>query len=242
MRPLKMLLPVSVALLLTFGCKKKSTDSTTPYACATCVRTPQALAANDNSSKGIYKGVVIGSTGTIMFDLANNGTTLTALMVIDGVTVNLTSSVTWNAGQSYIAPFTGTINGQAVSITFSVGATGGTPTVVTSSIPGHPNAAFTVVKELSSSLVEGFEGTYSTTRPETGTFNVILSHPLNKWGAVARKTGDSTINHSSGYFQGNNIVDSSNNAVLGTISGDNISGSFVDNSNNTVTITGHRTL
>ena len=120
-----LLLFISVSL---FSCKKDNAPAPAAFKCATCNTTPQALAANDASSKGIYKGTVSGSTGTIMFDIFNGGTTITAKMVLDGVTVNLTSGVTWQAGQAYVAPFTGTLNGSAVSITFSVSTSGGTPT------------------------------------------------------------------------------------------------------------------
>ena len=62
--------------------KKKTTVS---YLCSTCKAAPDAVAANDNTSKGIYKGVVVGSTGTIQFDIDNAGSTITAVMIIDGV-------------------------------------------------------------------------------------------------------------------------------------------------------------
>ncbi len=232
------------ALVLFAGCKKSSDPATPPYTCTTCKTAPDALAANNASSKGIYKGVVIGSSGTITFDIANNGTTITAVMVIDGVTVNLTSAVTWVAGQVYITPFTGTLSGQAVTITFSVGATGGTPTVTSSSIPGHPNASLNIIKETSAGLVECFEGSYSTTLPETGTFNIILSRTLATWAGVARKTGINTTSTSgSGSIVNNKLIDpSQNNNSIGTLSGDDLNGSFVDGNGKTVTITGKRTL
>src|SRR6476661_3014665 len=127
----------SLALLSSFiflSCKKSTTPVVVPYTCATCTATPNAVAANNSISKGIYKGLLIGSSGTIKFDVMNSGTTITAVMVIDGVTVNLTSAITWVSGQPYVAPFTGTLGGSAVSITFSVTATGGTPLITSSSI------------------------------------------------------------------------------------------------------------
>ena len=236
---------VAVLALVSFaGCKKSSDNPTPAYTCTTCKTAPDALAANNTSSKGIYKGVVIGSSGTITFDIANSGTAITAVMVIDGVTVNLTSAVTWVAGQVYIAPFTGTLSGQPVTITFSVGATGGTPTVTSSNIPGHPNASLTIIKETSGGLVECFEGTYSTTLPETGTFNIILSRTLAVWAGVARKTGTTTTGTAgNGSIVNNKLIDpSQNNNAIGTLNGDDLNGSFVDGNGKTVTITGKRTL
>ena len=95
---------LALLAILSFSACKKSDDTAAPaYTCTTCKTTPDALAANDASSKGIYKGVVIGSSGTIIINIANGGTTITAVMVIDGVTVNLTSAVAWVAGQPYVA-------------------------------------------------------------------------------------------------------------------------------------------
>ncbi|MEI9954996.1 MAG: hypothetical protein WDM90_01455 [Ferruginibacter sp.] len=165
-------------------------------------------------------------------------------MVIDGVTVNLTSSVTWVSGQPYVADFTGTLSGSPVTIRFSVGLSGATPTVTSSTIPGHPNASVTIIKETSAGLVECFEGTYSTTLPETGTFNIILSRTLATWAGVARKTGaNATSTAGNGSIVNNKLIDpSQNNNSIATISGDDLSGSFIDGNGKTVTITGKRTL
>lgn len=237
---------IAAVTMLSFNACKKSNDTATPpaaYKCVSCKITPDAVAANNSSSKGIYKGVIIGSTGTIMFDIANNGTAITAVMVIDGVTVNLTSNVTWVAGQAYIAPFTGSLNGATVTINLSVGISGGTPTVTSSNIPGHPDASLNIIKETSSNLVECFEGTFSTTRPETGVFNMIVLRTLNTWTAVSRKTGSQTSNTGSGTISDNKLIDpSQNNRSIGTLNVDGINGSFVDASGNTVTLKGKRTL
>ncbi|MEO7264793.1 MAG: hypothetical protein ABIW38_07765 [Ferruginibacter sp.] len=241
MKKLQLLIAVTI-LFLASSCKKDKAAEAT-YTCTTCKTTPDALAANDGSSKGIYKGVIIGSSGTITFNIANNGTTITALMVIDGVTVNLTSAVTWVAGQAYVADFTGTLNGSPVTIRFSVGLSGGTPTVTSSTIPGHPNATLVILKETSNNLVEAFEGTYHTTRPEDGTFNIILSRTLAGWSYIARKNGDLTSTTGSGTISGNNLIDPAQpGLVFGTMSGDNLNGSFQDSGSRTVTITGRRTL
>jgi hypothetical protein len=233
-----------LGLLMTAGCKKDSTDDSTgdSYKCATCKTQPDALAANDASSKGIYKGVVIGSSGTISFNVMNNGTDITSTLVIDGTTVNLTSTATWTAGQAYVAPFTGTLNGSPLSITFTVSATGGTPSITTSSIPGHPNASFTIVKETSSSLIECFEGTYHSSLPEDGTFNLLLSRTAKLWGADARKNGATETNDAKGLITSDNKLVEENGTVMGTLSNDEIKGSFNDGNGRTITITGKRTL
>jgi hypothetical protein len=236
MRIVKIIIPLFILIVSFVSCKKDKA-STPSYTCTTCKTTPDAKAANDASNKGVYKGVIIGSSGTIMFDLQNNGTTITAIMVLDGVTVNLTASVSIVAGQSFVAPFTGTLNGQPVSITFSVGATGSTPTVTTSSIPGHPNSSFTIIKETSTSLVEAFEGTYSTTQPESGNFNMVLSRTLKVFGGTSRKTGTTTNNSFSGIINASNELIDGSGKKIAKLNGDVMTGGDA-----TITINAKRTL
>ncbi|MEO7445609.1 MAG: hypothetical protein ABIT96_05400 [Ferruginibacter sp.] len=224
-----------------FSCKKDKTTNPS-YTCTTCKQTPDALAANDGSSKGIYKGAVVGSTGTISFNVLNDGTTITARMVLDGIVVNLTSTLTWQAGQPYVAPFTGTLNGAAVSITFSVAANGGSPIVTSSSIPGHPGTQFTLVKETSNSLIEVFEGTYHTTRPEDGTFNMLLSRSARVYGGQSRKSTSTSSTDFNGTLTTDNKLKDPNGNILGTLNADAINGTFNDGNGNTVTITARRTL
>jgi len=230
---------------ITIGsCKKDKDDKTTTpsnYKCTTCVSSPDAVAANDGSSKGVYKGVVIGSSGTIEFSVMNGSNDITATMVIDGTTVTLTSSIQWANGSAYVAPFTGQLNGQTVSITFSVQPDGSDPQILSSDIPGHPNASFTLVKETSNALIECFEGTYSTTRPESGTFNILLSRALGKFGGESRENGQTETDGVSGSINNGTLLDNTGHTI-GSLSGDTISGNFKDSNGNTVTFSGKRTL
>jgi hypothetical protein len=215
-------------------------DGTPSYTCSTCKSTPDALAVNDASAKGVYKGVAVGSTGTLSVNIQNGSSTITAVMVLDGKTANLTSNVTYVDGQAYIAPFTGTYDGNAISITFSVNIGGGVPTVTSSNIPGHSSIVFTLFKETSTSLLEAFEGTYSKTG-ETGVFNILLSNGLGKWGGIVKKDGSSETGDISGTYVDNKVIDD-NQTVIGVITGDNMNGSFLDGNNNRINVVGHRTL
>jgi hypothetical protein len=226
---------------LLSSCKKDDAKKDS-YKCASCKTTPDALAVNDNSSKGIYKGIITGSTGTIMFDVMNGGTTITATMVLDGVTTNLTSSISWTNGNSYVAPFTGTLNGVPVTITFSVDANGGNPTISSSNIPGHTNAQFILAKESSTFLIEAFEGKYETTKPEKGTFNILLSRTLLRWGGIHRKDGDTVSEDMDGAITSDGKLMEDGTNYVGTLDGDVINGTFKDSEQRTVTVTGKRTL
>jgi hypothetical protein len=237
---------LGLCIVANTACTKKDNAAEPAYECTSCKKTPDALPANDASVKGIYKGIFIGSSGTVVFDVQNGSNAITARLVIDGVTINLSSTVTVTNGQPYVAPFTGTYNGQPVTVVFSVGVGGTSPTVTTASIPGHPNAVFTIVKETSTSLIECFEGTYNSSRPETGVFNIVLSRAQNAWGGTARAVTGSTstssingtINSSGTLFQSNN----GSQQQIGTLTGDVISGSFVDSNGRNISISGRRTL
>ena len=223
------------------GCKKDDKPADPDYKCATCKATPDALAANDGNSKGVYKGIIIGSTGTIQFNILNGSSTITAIMVLDGVTVNLTSAITWVAGVSYVAPFTGTLNGSAITVSFKVDANGGNPIVTAINIPGHASAQFNLVKETSTALLECFEGTYSSTKPETGTFNLIISRSLGKMGGSSRKDGSTSNGDFDGTITADGKLMQDGTDYIGTVNGDIISGSFMGGNGN-VTIKGKRTL
>ena len=227
--------------ILMISCSKDEGTPATSYTCLTCKTTPDALAANDASVKGMYKGIIIGSTGTLSINIQNGSSTISATMVVDGVSVALTSNVVLVDGQPYVAPFTGTFNGSPISMTFSVGLGGTSPTMVSSSIPGHPNAVFELAKETSTSLIEGFEGAYSVTGGEKGVFNIVLSRSLAKFGYVVREDGQIDTDSGSGTINSSSqlILEG---RVIGTITGDALNGSFKDDNNRTITITGKRTL
>lgn len=57
---------------------------------ALLVPNPLSIAVNNTLAKGIYKGVVIGFTGVIAINVGNSTGTITAALLIDGLTANLT--------------------------------------------------------------------------------------------------------------------------------------------------------
>ncbi len=220
------MLAVTALYFLTVGCKKKDDTPAAPtYACTACTTTPEAKAANDAKSKGIYKGVVVGSSGTIKFDIQNNDTTVKAYMTLDGVAVVLTATVKWVAGTAFVSPFTGIMGGQDVSITFSVDASGGNPTVTAINIPGHPNATLSVSKETSSNLIKCFEGTAkNVTSGKSSTFDLVLVSSLGRWYARVKEEGGTSSSTVEGTFTDNTLKFGDGKDVSGTatLSGDNI--------------------
>jgi len=234
---------LSICLTSFFtSCKKNDSGGNNTYACATCNATPQGNALYDNSANGLYKGVVIGSTGSIKFDINNSNSTISATLVIDGVTTVLISQVSAPPSGTYVSPFFGTMNGQPVMVTFSVNFDGTSPTITSSTIPGHPNATFIIAKETSTQMVRAFEGTYSNSLNETGTFNILVSTILKGWKGISKKTGATTTSNIEGSYA-NNILywGSGTTTPIATITGDTFSGTFNDGNAN-VTVNGQRKL
>ncbi len=167
------MLTVSVAFLYQ-GCKKDNNEDDDKDTCTTCATTPEAKAAYNNSSAGVYKGIVTGSSGTLVFYVGNENNEIKALLAFDGKSAVLTSQSfgNWTPGEAIEgAVFTGTLNNQTVQATFSVSSQGLNPSV-TLSIPGH-NIYVAMFKETSEILVKSFEGTYAG--DEEGTLNILFS-------------------------------------------------------------------
>lgn len=238
-KPLLLLLSV---LTIMNACKKE--DKTTPptppepYKCTTCITTPEAKADYNSSSAGVYKGVIVGSTGTIALYLHNTGTEVSALVSFDGKNATLTSTSLsgWAPGQAITnALFTGTIDGQNIEALFSVGANGQNPSVQVM-IPGH-TVTVAIYKETSTSLIRNFEGTYAG--GDQGIFNMVI---VGDQYSIVSDDGDEPMESTLV----NGKVDLNHNGVevKGEFNGtDYIEGTWKDNNNvKEGTWTGNRTL
>jgi hypothetical protein len=171
----KILLLTLIATSIFSGCKKDDDDNTdNDYTCTTCVSSAEALPANDNSSAGVYKSVLLGSTGTVKIFIYNGNTNVSATVTFNNKVGTLTTTdlASWSPGQPINnAFFTGTVDGQTVSAYFSVGANGENPTV-TCTIPGH-SVYVQTYKELSGNAVKAFEGSYAG--DDSGGLNILLN-------------------------------------------------------------------
>jgi hypothetical protein len=236
---IKFALIAMLALIVFSGC---SDDDEAPYTCSDCVDEPEALAANDGSGKGIYKGVIIGSTGTITINIDNAGNGhITALLVLDDDEIELTADVEYNE-DGFNGCFVNANEG--VSICFTVSPTGSVE-VGDITIPGHPVIMIALFKEYSNQLVSGFEGTY-TGGEGGGTFNMIMRQNTNgngAWGVISRRTQSP---HEEGLFTGEISDDELNGGggevdITGEKDGDVVKGEWT-NGVISGTWTGKRTL
>jgi hypothetical protein len=115
---------------------------------------PEALPEHDSNSGGVYKGVIVGSSGAFKIIIDNGTGEYLVLIQFDGIETTLSSSYfdTWTPGTAITdAIFTGTLGSDTVTLTFSVNADGSNPEVELT-IPGHTTVAVPV-KETSEALV-----------------------------------------------------------------------------------------
>jgi hypothetical protein len=227
----------AIAIMITLfiaSCKKNNTSDTGNNSAFS--NTPMAKATYDNNNYGIYKGVFVGSSGYVIVNI-NNDNTLNATMKIDGVNYTFSTMQTVSQGQATSVNFVSGAN----SFTFTVNANGTNPAVTNLVFPGHNNAGMSITKETSLGVVGIFEGTYkeNATGGDQGIWNMTIGlggvHGMAHHTDFAYETyplagteSNKQINASS-YLpnQGNNNGTPCNGTTLqGTVSGDNISGTF----------------
>ena len=210
-----------IAILMMVVSCSKDAKTTSPVDLA---QVPSAKVAYDNSNFGVYKGVFIGSSGTIIIDLSNATNSFKATVIINGVTHNFITNQTITQGQTTTINFTEGSN----SFTFTVSATGSNPTITNLVINGHPNAAMLVIKETSTVLIKCYEGTFSGN--DSGTFNIVINNNTIK--GIAKAVTDVNILTLSGTVVNNQLSASgsasSGATFTGALSGDNFSGNWVE--------------
>jgi hypothetical protein len=130
---------------------------------------------------------------------------------------------------------------QPASFTTSVKSSGQNPIISNVTISGHAGASFLLFKETSTALVKGYEGTCSTTLPESGTFDIVLSRSTNIYGFIVRKNGVAGLKYSLGTLSGDQLKDTKDN-VIEVLTGDKIKRDFTNGGNNKVTVRGKRSL
>lgn len=183
--------------------------------------TPDALSQFDNNNFGIYKGVFVGSSGTILVNINNNGV-LSVSLTIDGVNYPFTTSETITENQQTEITFAYENN----SFTFIVDADGSNPQITNVSIEGHPDASIIVVKENSSYEAQLYEGSYEgiDQNNDQGTFNAIVFNDAVY--ILSKSSVYGSTSYASGSVDGNLVSGASS---LGTVFSGNIENDEVMN-------------
>jgi hypothetical protein len=195
---------------------------------------PDAKAEEDSKSGGIYKGVIVGSSGFFAVVLQNGLKEI--VLTLDGEKRTLTTSTldSWTSGE----PIKNVVfTSDDWSATFSVGGAGIVPSI-TLSLAGHPNAQAVIIKELSTAVVRAYEGIYSGS--ESGTWNFVLQGPV--LSGVSRTTSGSGSSTFYGLVNGNDLTLQTPVTGSGTISGDSVNGTWQTDTSASGTWSGKRVL
>lgn len=154
----------SVLTVILFACSKSNTDdNTTNKELPTSSETKPQF---DNTSFGVYKGVIVGSSGYIVFRIYNGDNIVKGYLNIDNQKDTLTTTTTITAGQPLVnVLFTGKIS----SMKISANADGSNARLSDIQINGHNNVTGFILHETSTKQVLCYEGTFAGT--STGIIN-----------------------------------------------------------------------
>lgn len=201
---------ILLVLIAFWSCKKETTTTNNPT-----IKTP--ITNYDKTSQGIYKGVFIGSSGTILIKIHDGDSLVTAYLNIDGIVDTLISSTTYISGQDITSM---TFTSAQSTMVFSVNADGSNPNIISIDIDGHDSVTGAIVKVLTTQQVYCYEGTYSG--DDIGTFNCV------RFGDNVIGMGKSTNFPATGTRTGNaQIIDSS--FTVGSVStGAIFNGTFIN--------------
>ena len=142
-------------LTYLMGCNKSNSPTQVVAENALPVKA-ETKAKYDNTNFGVYKGVIIGSTGIIVFYINNEDNVVKAYLTIDGQKDTLTTSYKFTLGKPIVdALFTGRIS----SVVLNTDENGNNASLSNIKISGHPNVASYIVHERSLSQVICYEGT-----------------------------------------------------------------------------------
>lgn len=221
-----------VILLFVFGALTLScsSDDSGP----SLATSPQAKAQYDDSSFGVYKGVFVGSTGTVLVNIYNDGAA-EAIVTIDGTSKTYTAP--GKIAEDFAIEGLQFVNGSN-TFAFSVDGDGGNPYISEISITGHAGARMTVLKEYSNSLCKCYVGTYSG--DDSGVFNIVTEGDIVDGVAFSHDGGafntDGTLSGTNivGFFEGGGFT--------GTLNGNSMSGTWQNNISETGTWHGSRKL
>ena len=180
-----------------------------------------AKTAYNNSNFGIYKGILVGSSGIVMININNNGTT-NALLTIDGVRLEFNAIEQVTEHQSTPIRFANNDN----SFDFMVGENGENPTILNCNFKNYPQVKIQVAKEQSSSPIKCYQGRY--TGNDAGIFNFYIDEKGGIYGMAKSKYNDNILPLNGSLYSENSITGAiiADGEFEGTISSNYYEGSW----------------
>lgn len=205
--------------IIAFSCNRSDDSASAPVGDGLATA-PEAKAEYDDSNFGIYKGIFVGSSGTVYINLNNNGS-ISAQLIIDGRVHNFTTSENVMEG---IAINSLTFTSGENSFEFNVSATGEEPVIENITLKGHPNPYLQIFKEYSFAQIKCYLGTY--TGEESGVFNLATTADGYALGLVV-PNGETSAIYLDGTITKNSLNGTFEGGVFsGTISKNTIKGSW----------------
>jgi hypothetical protein len=149
--------PILISIIL-ISCSKGS-EPMQPQTVLTIENTPSAKSSDNRKSSGVYKGTLLGSSGT--FKLIIDSENIYGLLEVDFETYILkTNDISSSDLGKQISNALFTDAANKVNVYFSVEADGSHP-MVSITIEGHSDVQAVVLKETSNQLVKVYEGYYA---------------------------------------------------------------------------------
>ena len=224
MKKLTLFLLASTIVMFLFGCGGGGSPSPTPNP------------ANDNSYKGVYKGVLTGtgSTGHFWIDAYNtDATKLELSLTFTNVSLDNVEGTQTLDGSNYVYTF----SSNGCVMIFEVSPTGSVISDLTSLVCTGSTGTITVVADKATSTTdvsiwEGTETNSGGSCAESGIWNVIVKG-LKIAGTVMVTTSDCSSSGLSGDIVGTKAgnavtctADSGNVTATGTVDGSSMSGTW----------------
>ena len=153
----KTLFLASALTVIFFACNKSKTENNNTNNTG-LPTSPETKPQYDHTTFGVYKGVIVGSSGTIIFRINNGDNIVKGYLTIDNQKDTLTTTTTLTAGQPLVnVLFTGKISSMKVS----ANADGSNASLSNIQINGHNNVTGFIIHETSTKQVLCYEGTFT---------------------------------------------------------------------------------
>lgn len=150
------ILPLLSFIAILFACNKSGADNNVSNTGLST--SPETKPQYDNTTFGVYKGVIIGSSGTIIFKINNGDNLVKGYLTIDNQKDTLTTIAAIILGQPLSnVLFTGRISSMRVS----ANADGSNASLSNIQINGHNNVTGFIIHETSTKQVLCYEGTFT---------------------------------------------------------------------------------